>query len=223
MEFVIPGCVLSRRARLGVIFVVAIVVHAIAAACIFIGKDKPMQVLVGLLIAELAVALVWIVIRMVSRCRERTSLRTARSDGEPNTENDVNTKALAKNDDAEQSQAGTKAAIEEEEEEPNEAARKQIEGDECAGKRSQAEEGGRKAPNGNWLNCIVIAIVVLLVIAGLASSLLGPAHGGAGQRGPFGCVHSGAGQCDPFSLAHSGAAQHGPFGVPRSPLLPLQH
>jgi hypothetical protein len=117
MEFVIPDCVFSRRVRLNVIFVVAIVAHAIAAACIFLGKDKPRQVLVGLLIAELTVALVCIIIRMVSRCRERTSLRTARSDGVPNTENDVNTKALAKNDDLEQIQAGTKAAIEEGEEE----------------------------------------------------------------------------------------------------------
>jgi hypothetical protein len=140
MEFMIPGCVLSSRARLSVIFVVAIVAHAIIAACIFLGKDKPRQVFVGLLIAELAIALVWIVIRMVLRCRECISLRTARSDGEPNTENDVNTKALAKNDDAEQSQASTKAAIQEEEEEPNEAERKQIEDDEGAGKRSQAEE-----------------------------------------------------------------------------------
>jgi Na+/H+-translocating membrane pyrophosphatase len=96
MEFVIPGCVLSCRARLSAIFVVAIVAHVIAAACIFLGKDKPSQMLVDLL-----VALVWIVIRMVSQCRERTSLRTARSDGEPNTENDVNTKTLAENDDAE--------------------------------------------------------------------------------------------------------------------------
>jgi hypothetical protein len=47
---VIPGCVLSCRALLSVILVVAIVAHAIAAAYIFIGK--------GLLIAELAVALV---------------------------------------------------------------------------------------------------------------------------------------------------------------------
>jgi hypothetical protein len=93
----------------------------------------------GLLIAELAVALVWIVIRMVSRYRERTSLRTAQSDGEPNTENDVNTKALAKNDDAEQSQTGIKTAIEEEEVESNEAERKQIEDDEGAGKRSQTD------------------------------------------------------------------------------------
>jgi hypothetical protein len=136
MEFVIPGCVLSRRARLSVIFVVAIVAHVIAAACLFLGKDKPRQVLVGLLIAELAVGLVWVVIRMVSRFRERTSLRTTRSDGEPNTEKNVNTKALAKNDDAEQSQAGTKAAMEEE---PNEAERKQIEDDEGAGKLSQTD------------------------------------------------------------------------------------
>jgi hypothetical protein len=120
-------------------FVVAIVAHAIAAACIFLGKDKPRQVFVGLLITELTVALVWIDIRIMSRCRERTSLRTARSDGEPNTENDVNTKALAKSDDAEQSQAGTKAAREEEKEEPNEAARKQIEDDEGAGKWSQTD------------------------------------------------------------------------------------
>jgi hypothetical protein len=143
VEFVIPGCVLSRRARLSVIFVAVIVAHAIAAACIFIGKDKPRQVLVGLLIAELAVTLVWIVIRMVSRCRECTSLRTARSDGEPNTENDVNAKALRKNDDAEQSQVGTEAAIDQEEEEPNEAERKQIEDDEGTVKRSQAEERPR--------------------------------------------------------------------------------
>jgi hypothetical protein len=126
MEFVIPGCVPSRRERSSAIFLVAIVAHAIAAACIFLGKDKPRQVFVGLLIAELAVALVWIVLRIVSRCRERTSLRTARSDGEPNTENDVNAKALAKNDDAGQSQAGTKAAIEEEKEEPNEAERREL-------------------------------------------------------------------------------------------------
>jgi hypothetical protein len=139
MEFMIPGRVLSRRARLSVIFVVAIVAHAIAAACIFIGKDKPRQVLVGLLIAELDVTLVWIVIRMVGRCRERTSPRTARSEGESNTKNDVNTKALAKNDDAEQSQAGAKAAIEEEEEDPNEVERKQIEDDEGAGKLSQID------------------------------------------------------------------------------------
>jgi hypothetical protein len=99
MEFMIPGCVFSRRVRLSVIFVVAIVTHAIATACIFLGKDKPRQVFVGLLITELAVALVWIVIRIVSRCREPTSLRTARSDGELNTENDINVKALAKNDD----------------------------------------------------------------------------------------------------------------------------
>jgi hypothetical protein len=200
MEFMIPGCGLSRRARLSVIFVVAIVAHAIIAACIFLGKDKPRQVLVDFLIAELAVALVWIVIRMVSRCREGTSLRTTRSDGEPNTENDVNTKALVKNDDSEQSQASTKAAIQEEEEEPNETERKQIEDDETAGKRSQtdgteaerkqieddegarkrsqAEEGGRNAPDDDWLNCIVITIAVLLVIAGLASLLLGPTRPG---------------------------------------------
>jgi hypothetical protein len=67
---------------------------------------------------------------------------------------------------------GTEAAIEEEE--PNEAERKQIEDDEGAAKRSQAEEGGRNASDDNWLNCIVIAIAVLLVIAGLASPLLGP-------------------------------------------------
>jgi hypothetical protein len=120
-----------------VICVVAIVRHAIAAACIPLGKDKARQVFVGLLIAELAVGFVWIVIRMVSWYRERTSLRTARSDGEPNTDNDVNTKALTKNDDSEQSQAGTKAAIDEEEENPNEAERKQIEDDEGAGKLSQ--------------------------------------------------------------------------------------
>jgi hypothetical protein len=82
-----------------------------AVSGVSFGKDKPRQVLVGLLIAEPTVALVWIVIRMVSRCRERTSLRTARSEGEPNTENDVNTKTLAKNDDAEQIQAGTEVAI----------------------------------------------------------------------------------------------------------------
>jgi hypothetical protein len=35
---------------------------------------------------------------------------------------DVNTKALAKNDDAKQSQAGTKVVIEEEKEEPSKAA-----------------------------------------------------------------------------------------------------
>jgi hypothetical protein len=188
------------------IFVVAIVSHAIAAACIFLGKDTPRQVFMGLLIAELAVALVWIVIRMVSQCRERTSLRTARSEGEPNTENDINTKALVKNDDTEQNQADTKAVIEEEEERPkeaerkrieddegtgklsqtdgteapideeqeeeeelNEAERKQIEDDAGAGKRSQVEEGGRKVPDDDWLNRIVIAIAVLLVIAGLAS------------------------------------------------------
>jgi hypothetical protein len=135
MEFVIPGCVLSHRVRLSVIFVVAIVAHAIIAACIFLGKDKPRQVLVDLLIVELTVDLAWIVIRMVSQCRERNSLRTARSDGEPNTENDVNMKVLVKKDDAEQSQAGTKTAIEEEEEEedePNEAESKQIEDDEGA-------------------------------------------------------------------------------------------
>jgi cobalamin biosynthesis Mg chelatase CobN len=156
----------------------------------------------------MAVALVWIVIRMVSRCRERTSLRTAQSDREPNTENDVNTKALAKNDDAEQSQAGTKAVIEEEKEEPSKAMieeekeepskaeRKQIEDDGGAGKRSQAEEGGRKSPGDGWLSCIVIviAITVLLVITWLASLLLGPAHGGAGQRDPLGWVHYRAGQ-----------------------------
>jgi hypothetical protein len=62
-----------------------------------------------------------------------------RSDGEPNTENDVNTKVLAENDDAEQSQAGTKAAIDEEKEEPNEAERRQIEDDEGAGKLSQTD------------------------------------------------------------------------------------
>jgi uncharacterized membrane protein len=101
MAFVIPGCVLSRWARLSVIFIVATVTHVIAAY-IFLGKDKPRQMLVGLPITYPAVALVWIVIIMVSRCRERTSLRTARSNGEPNTENDVNTKARAKNDDAEQ-------------------------------------------------------------------------------------------------------------------------
>jgi uncharacterized membrane protein YjgN (DUF898 family) len=72
MDVVIPGCVLSRWVRLSVIFVV---VRAIAAHN-FLGKDKPRQVLVGLLIAELAIALVWIVLRMVSWCRERTSLRT---------------------------------------------------------------------------------------------------------------------------------------------------
>jgi hypothetical protein len=214
MEFVIPSCVLSRRARLSVIFIIAIVAHAIIAACIFLRKDKPRQVLVDLLIAELAVGFVWIVIIMVSRDRERTSLRTARSDGEPNTDNDVNTKALAKNDDAEQSQAGTKvaideeeekpneaerkqieddegagkpsqndsteAAIDEEEEDPNEAERKQIEDDEGAGKLNQAEEGGRKTSDEDWLNCIVItiAIAVLLVITGPASPLLGPARPG---------------------------------------------
>jgi hypothetical protein len=136
MEFVIPGCVLSRRAPLAVIFVVAIVAHAIAAACIFLGKDKLRQVLMGLPIAELVVALVWIVIRMVSRCRECPSLKTARSDGEPNTENDVIPKAPTKNDHAEQNQAGIKAAREEE---PNEAERKQIEDDEGAGKLSQTD------------------------------------------------------------------------------------
>jgi cytochrome c biogenesis factor len=124
MKFVIPYCLLSRRARLSLIFVVTIVAHAITTACIFLGKDKPKQVLVGLLIAELAVAIVWIVIRIVSRCRERISLRTARSDGEPNTENDVNTRALAKNDDAKQNQTGTEAAIEEEKEEEDAERRK---------------------------------------------------------------------------------------------------
>jgi hypothetical protein len=78
MKFVIPGCVLSRWARLSVIFVVATVGHVIAAY-LFLGKDKPRQMLVGLPITYLAVALVWIVIRMVSRRR------------------DVNTKALATN------------------------------------------------------------------------------------------------------------------------------
>jgi hypothetical protein len=242
MEFVIPGCVLSHRARLNVIFIVVIVAHAIAAACIFLEKDKPSQVLVGLLIAELAVAFVWIVIKMVSWCREHTSLRTARSDGQPNTENDVNTKALAKNDDAEQNQAGTKAAIEEEEEEPNEAERKQIEDnegvgklsqtdgteaaikeeeeepneaerkqiedDEGAGKRSQAKEGGRKASDDDWLNCIIV-VAVLLVIAGLASPLLGPAHDTAGQRDPFGCPYSGARHEDPFRCVHGGSEPNG--------------
>jgi hypothetical protein len=71
MKFVILACVLSRWARLSVIFVVA---QAIAAYN-FLGKDKPRQALVGLLIAELAIALVWIVLRMASWCRERTSLR----------------------------------------------------------------------------------------------------------------------------------------------------
>jgi hypothetical protein len=104
-----------------VIFTVATVAHVIATY-IFLGKDKPRQMLVGLPTTYLAVALVWIVIRMVSQCRERTSLRIGRSDGEPNTENDVNTKALAKNDDAEQSQAGTKVVIEEEKEETRQAS-----------------------------------------------------------------------------------------------------
>jgi hypothetical protein len=95
--------------------VVATVAHVIAAY-VFLGKDKPRQMFLGLHVTYLAGALVWIIIRMVSWCRERTSLRTARSDGEPNTESDVNTKALAKNDDAEQSQAGAKAVTKEEEE-----------------------------------------------------------------------------------------------------------
>jgi uncharacterized membrane protein len=81
-----------------VIFIVATLAHVIAA-CIFLGKDKPRQMLVGLPITYLAVALVWIIIRMVSRCRERTSLRRERV----NTENDGNRRGPAKKDDAEQS------------------------------------------------------------------------------------------------------------------------
>jgi hypothetical protein len=74
-----------------------------------------------------------------------------------------------------------KAAIKEErnkaaiKEKPNEAERKQIEDDGGAGKRSQAEEGGRKVPDDGWLERIVLAIAVLLVITWLASPLLCPA------------------------------------------------
>jgi hypothetical protein len=75
---------------------------------------------------------------MVPQCSEPTSLRTARSDGEPNTENDVNAKALAKNDNAEQSQAGTKAVIKEEEG-PTKAA---IEEEEDPTKAAIEEEEG---------------------------------------------------------------------------------
>jgi hypothetical protein len=56
-----------------------------AAAYIFLEKNEPRQVLVVLPITELAIALVRIDIGKVSRCRERTSLRTARSVTEPNT------------------------------------------------------------------------------------------------------------------------------------------
>jgi hypothetical protein len=61
-------------------FIVVTVAHVVVAY-LFLGKDKPRQMLLGLPIIYLAVALVWIIIRMVSRCRERTSLRTVRSDG----------------------------------------------------------------------------------------------------------------------------------------------
>jgi hypothetical protein len=180
-------------------FVVATVAHVIAAY-IFLGKDKPRQMLLGLPITYLAVDLVWIVIRMVSRCMERTSLRTERSDGEPNTESVVNTKALAKNDDAEQSQAGTKAVIEEEEEEPHriviekeekephrivvgeeeeEPHRiviKEEEEEPSKAERKQIEDdgGAGKASDDGWLSWIAIAF--LLVITWLASPLLGPAR-----------------------------------------------
>jgi myb proto-oncogene protein len=82
-----------------------------------------------------------------------------------------------------------KAMIEEEEEEeqernqavidekPSKTERKQIEDDGGAGKRSQAEEGGRNAPDNRWLSWIVIVIVIafLLVVPWFAWKLLGPA------------------------------------------------
>jgi hypothetical protein len=57
MKFVTQGCVLSRWVRLSVTLIVATVAHVIAAY-IFLGKDKPSQMLVGLPITYLAVALV---------------------------------------------------------------------------------------------------------------------------------------------------------------------
>jgi uncharacterized membrane protein len=67
--------------------IVATLAHVIATS-IFLGKDKPRQMLAGLENTYLAAAIVWIIIRMVSRYRERTSLRTGPSDGEPDAEND---------------------------------------------------------------------------------------------------------------------------------------
>jgi hypothetical protein len=49
------------------------------------------------------------------------------------------------------------------------------------------------------------------VIAGLASPMLDPAYGAAGQRDPFGWAHSAADQHSLFDCAYSGARHEAPF------------
>jgi hypothetical protein len=99
------------------VFLFALSLPWVTAACSFLEKDEPKPVLVVLLIAELAAAVIRIVIGAVLQCRERTRgtpLRARRSDVETHQQNDGNP------GEAEQCQNhGSKAELEEQE--PDEA------------------------------------------------------------------------------------------------------